>query len=239
MISVCGVRAADKPQQGFTLLEVLVAISITAIIGLAVWQVTSSVIQARDRVDALASDFGQLQRAIVLLERDLTQAINRPVRTPDGGYEPALDFAGPGAALQVTRQGWRNPLGLRRSRLQRVGWQYRDGDIHRFSWPVLDRVSEEGLQDVRLLGDIRAFRLRFMDHQGQWHGQWPVADMAQATGAPGTRVPLPRAVEIVLEHQQFGALERLFVLPDYEPADAAGDNPDSPVGDVLADGGQS
>jgi general secretion pathway protein J len=48
-------------QSGFTLIEVLIAITITAVIGLGIWQVISSVVLSRDRVDAVAEEFDGLQ----------------------------------------------------------------------------------------------------------------------------------------------------------------------------------
>ena len=45
-------------ESGFTLMEVLIAVTITAVIGLGVWQVVSSVMNSRDRVDEVAQALG-------------------------------------------------------------------------------------------------------------------------------------------------------------------------------------
>ena len=92
----------SRQQSGFTLMEVLIAVSITAVIGLGIWQVLSSVVTARDRVDAVSGEFESLQKTFLLLERDLRQVVSRPVRNIYGDYEPALTSTGETWVLKVT-----------------------------------------------------------------------------------------------------------------------------------------
>ncbi|MBQ0747270.1 MAG: type II secretion system minor pseudopilin GspJ [Marinobacter sp.] len=210
-------------RRGFTLLEVLVAITITAVIGIGVWQVLNGVILSRDRVDELAEQFDGLQRAMLLLERDITQIVNRPARDIYGDFKPALTSREDDFALMVTRQGWRNPLGIRRSSLQRVGWEYTGSELRRRYWPTVDQGQEDNGRDQLLLGDVTAFDLRFLNEQNSWETEWPPDD-AMAALTPGTRpdIPFPRGIEITVEHELFGELVRTFVLPDYDPAGAQG-----------------
>ncbi|WP_100640889.1 type II secretion system minor pseudopilin GspJ [Marinobacter salexigens] len=212
-----------KSQHGFTLLEVLVAITITAVIGVGVWQVLNGVIQSRDRVDELADSFDGLQRAMLLMERDMTQIVNRPARDIYGDFKPAFTSREDDLALMLTRQGWRNPLGIRRSGLQRVGWEYTGSELRRRYWPVLDQGQEDESQEILLLEGVTAFDLRFMNDQNGWEPDWP-SDESLAALNPGSRpdISLPRAVEITLEHERFGELVRTFVLPDFDPAKAQG-----------------
>jgi general secretion pathway protein J len=130
-------------QRGFTLMEVLIAVSITAVIGLGVWQVTSGVIMSRDRVNEVAGEFEGLQKTFLLLERDLRQVLNRPVRNIYGDYEPALTSQGEEFELMVTHQGWRNPLGKQRSELQRSAWEYTGDEVRRRYWIMVDQAQEE------------------------------------------------------------------------------------------------
>jgi general secretion pathway protein J len=212
-----------KGQRGFTLLEVLVAITITAVIGIGVWQVLSGVILSRDRVDELAEQFDGLQRAMLLLERDITQIINRPVRDIYGDFKPALTSREDDFALMLTRQGWRNPLGIRRSSLQRVGWEYTGSELRRRYWPTLDQGQEDNSQDLLLLEGVTAFDLRFLNEQNSWVPEWP-SDDAMASLTPGSRpdISFPLGIEITLEHELFGELVRTFVLPDFDPSGAQG-----------------
>ncbi|MBQ0831941.1 type II secretion system minor pseudopilin GspJ [Marinobacter sp.] len=210
-------------QRGFTLLEVLVAITITAVIGIGVWQVLSGVILSRDRVDELAEGFDGVQRAMLLLERDVTQIVNRPARDIYGDFKPALTSREDEFALMLTRQGWRNPLGLRRSSLQRVGWEYTGTELRRRYWPTVDQGQEDNSQDLLLLEGVTAFDLRFLNDQNGWEQEWP-SDESMAALSPGSRpdIPFPLGIEITLEHERFGEMERVFVLPDFDVSGAQG-----------------
>lgn len=215
------VPASRRTQAGFTLMEVLIAVTITAVIGLGVWQVVSGVMNSRDRVDAVAGEFDGLQRSILLLERDLTQLVNRSARDVYGDYSPALSSRDDAFALVLTRQGWRNPLGLRRSGLQRVAWEYTGTELRRRHWPVVDQGQEDESRDRLLLNDITDFSVRFMDDKRRWHDQWPT-DEVLAQMLPGSRpdIALPLGIEVTLEHDRFGKITRLFSLPDFEASQA-------------------
>lgn len=210
-----------KGQSGFTLLEVLVAITITAVIGIGVWQVLNGVILSRDRVDELAEEFDGLQRAMLLLERDITQVVNRPARDLYGDFKPAFTSREDEVTLMLTRQGWRNPLGIRRSSLQRVGWEYTGNELRRRYWPSVDQGQEDNSRDLLLLEGVTAFDLRFLNEQNSWQPQWPT-DETMAGLNPGSRpdITFPLAIEITLEHERFGEIVRTFVLPDFEPESA-------------------
>lgn len=203
-------------QQGFTLMEVLIAISITAVIGLGLWQMMTSVINTRDRVDQVSGEFDDLQKTFLLLERDLRQVVNRPVRNIYGDQEPAITSQGEEFEFLVTRQGWRNPLGKQRSELQRSAWEFTGDEIHRRYWAMLDQPQEEESRDQLMLSDVTAFNVRFMDDNRSWQDSWPPPGQGMPSGAGASAMPLPLAVEVTLEHERFGELSRLFLMPDFD-----------------------
>ncbi|MDP4546171.1 type II secretion system minor pseudopilin GspJ [Marinobacter sp. MDS2] len=210
-----------RAQSGFTLMEMLIAVTITAVIGLGVWQVVSSVVNSRDRVNALAEEFDGLQKAMLLLERDITQVVNRSARDVYGDFKPSLTSREDAFELLLTRQGWRNPLGLRRSGLQRAGWEYTGAELRRRYWPAVDQGQDEDSRDILLLNDVKTLEIRFLDEEGKWHDHWPT-DQALAAMTPGQRpvIALPMALEVTLEHERFGEIARLFTLPDFSPEQA-------------------
>ena len=199
-------------QRGFTLMEMLIAVTITAMIGLGVWQVLSGVINARDRVDEVADEFAELQSTIMLFERDIKQIINRPARDIFGDVQPALTSRNEPFNLLLTRQGWRNPLGQRRSELQRVAWEYDGNALVRSYWPALDQGQEDNRRQTQVLEGLMTFKLRFLDSNRQWQDNWPVQEPSASAEAPA----LPAGLELTIEHDRFGTLERLFVLTDFD-----------------------
>ncbi|MDZ7686481.1 MAG: type II secretion system minor pseudopilin GspJ [Gammaproteobacteria bacterium] len=97
--------------RGFTLIEVLIAISIFALIGLAGYRLLTSVTTTHDRVRTAVDEFSELGRAMTFIARDVYQVTERPVRDEYGEPLPAL-MAGVGAySVEFTRAGWNNPAG--------------------------------------------------------------------------------------------------------------------------------
>lgn len=212
-------------QGGFTLMEVLIAVTITAVIGLGVWQVISGIVLARDRVDAVTEEFAGLQNAFLLLERDIHQIVNRPIRNIYGDFEPALSNRDEAFILTLTRQGWRNPLGRKRSELQRSAYELSGEDLYRRYWVMVDRAQEDSSRSQRLLSDVTEVRVRFMDRDRNWQDSWPPDDAAAppAGSDQSPQRPLPLGLEITLDHRRFGELTRIFSLPDFDGEAAQGD----------------
>lgn len=132
--------------RGFTLVEVLVAISIFALIGMASYRVLSSVMQANERLSARSEQLRTLNRAFWLVQQDVEQLIPRDVRNADGGMPAQSNFLLVDNAaelpLQFTRTGRANPLGLPRSNLQRIAYRV---DLH----PDHDQADSAHYQDER------------------------------------------------------------------------------------------
>lgn len=189
------------PAGGFTLVEVLIAVSVFAILAGTVYLTLSALSEAafvqRERSEQLA----ELQLGIARLEADLRQLVTRPVRVADGAHEPAL--VGGRDRFEATRAGWGNPQGQRRSQLQRFGWQVSEQTLVRQSWPVTDRVGANTMEQERVLDGVADWRLEYRTADGTWREQWP------SESQPGT---LPVAVRYRLQSQRFGWIERTVVL---------------------------
>ena len=187
---------------GFTLIELLIALAVFAVLSVVAYGGLQVALEARQRVEAQAARLAELQLAFTVIGRDLEQAVNRPVRDEFGDRMQAM--TGAGAQIEFTRAGWRNPAGLQRSELQRVGYILTGSELRRLSWPILDRTQGTEPRDAVLLAGVEGFELRFLDGQGQWLAFWPapLAD-PQATA-------LPRAVEVSFETERWGRVTRLF-----------------------------
>lgn len=220
-----GVRLSRGRHGGFTLFEVLIAIGIFSIIGLGAHHVLQLVISSEAVAAAHSASRSELQRAMLLLSNDLEQAFDRPIRDADGERLTAFSAGNNGYLLEFTRQGWRNPLRLPRSNLQRVAYKLENrSDTHapgdfsvslvRCYWLVLDRAPDSEPQSQVLLDKVADVRFRFLSPGGDWHLQWPLRPAA-ADAAAGADVTdsagwaLPVAVEMTLETAN-GLVKRLF-----------------------------
>jgi len=193
-----------RPQRGLTLIELLVALAMFALLALAGHRLLTVVLDARSHGQAHADEMRQLARALSALESDLEQAIVRPVRTAEGSLEPALFSDADGLGLQFTRSGWDNPLQQPRAHLQRVRWWFDGQGLQRGVWMVLDRGREDVLYPQRLLPQVSQVQWRYLDGRGNWLPAWPA----------GSPAALPRAVELQFVHPRHGLLRRVLRLPE-------------------------
>jgi general secretion pathway protein J len=191
--------------KGFTLLEVLVAISIFAIIGLGANTMLRTVIDTQSRVKTDNEAFSGLSRALAMIERDLSHAVARGVRDEYGEPLAALMIGEDLYALEFTRAGWNNPARHPRSELQRVAYQVEDEILYRYFWLVLDRAEDSEPQRQLLLRDVQSFRVNAMDLEGETDDSWPPLD---------ANTVFPPAIEISLEAVSTGEIRRVYGLTD-------------------------
>lgn len=202
---------ARPAQAGFTLLELLVAMGIFAIIGvMALGGLNTIVTQgtlAGDQDARLAS----LQRAIRLIGQDIGGADPRFVRDELGNQREAPFLAdGRGDYLiRLTRSGWANPAQRPyRGTLQRVQYRLEDGKLFRDSWPVLDRVLGQKPHTEELLAGVEDVKFLFLDARSgsqEWQQQWP--PLVNPAGVAASR---PRGVQVALTLKDWGEIDRLI-----------------------------
>lgn len=202
--------------KGFTLLELLIALSIFAVIAALAYGGLSTVLQGDARLARQSEQLAQLQRAFLFLERDLQHFLPRPIRDEFGAVRPALQ--GTSSALEFSRAGWSNPLGQPRSQLQRVGYYLEQGALYRVYWRVLDRAQDSQPARVPLLEEVDGLAVRYLDAALAWHDEWPPQNLQNQGDKQSTVL---KALEISLRLAEWGSLARLFpVVEAFAPAPA-------------------
>jgi general secretion pathway protein J len=201
-------RGQARAAAGFTLLELLVALAIFGLLSVMAYSGLRSVLEQRSVTEAEADRLGRLQKIYLIMQRDIEQVVPRSIRDEYGVEQPPVAGA---EVLQLTRGGWRNPLGHARSTLQRVSYAYEDEQLVRYTWLVLDRAQDS--QPVRqpLTDEITRMDIRYLD-KDDWKTSWTGTNNAALPGA--AVAALPRAIEITLEHKQYGELVWLFRMPE-------------------------
>jgi general secretion pathway protein J len=193
-------------QAGLTLVELLVAVAVFSVLAAIAYQGLVSVANASAALGQEGERFARLQFAISLLERDLRQALPRPVRDQLGDPVPAM--AGSNLQLRLTRAGWNNPIGQQRADLERIQLQLEDDALIRLSWSVLDRSRGSRPSRQTLLEGVGDLRFRFLDQSLEWQNEWPPVRGLEDAGDE----PWPLAVSIRLDSEHYGSIERLFSL---------------------------
>ena len=202
---------------GFTLLELLIAIAIFALVGLASYRMLESLLRSDEATRTHEAQLRELTRAFSSLERDLLQVIARPIRDGYGDRRPAFQGESRAldgdTALELTRSGWRNPAGWQRSTLARVRWRLNGEVLERLYWSVLDQAVDSEPRVQRVLEQVSDLELRYLDRNGEWQQDWPPS-VTLGYEPEQTLEFLPRAVELRLTHVRYGELRRLLCLPD-------------------------
>jgi general secretion pathway protein J len=195
---------------GFTLLELLVALAIFGLLAAMSYSGLHAVLEQQSYTEQAAERLGGLQKLYLIMQRDIEQVVARTVRDEFGDVQPPLVG---GDALQFTRGGWRNPAGRQRSTLQRVGYAYEDEQLLRYTWSVLDRAQDSEALQQPLIADVERMQLRYLDRDDDWQEQWPAADAGSDADPEDLLRMLPKAIEVTIEHKTFGDLVWLFQLP--------------------------
>ena len=202
-------RAARRTtSRGFTLLELLVAIAIFAIMGALAMSGYVELARQSEYAEQRLERVREVQRAMQTLGQDLAQIEPRPIREPLGEARMPAVLAGDAVEyrLQFTRAGWSNTGGLARPTLQRVGYRVDQDGLWRDHWGALDRTLSVEPVRTRLLGGVLSVRFRFMTAQRSWVERWPVNE-----GLPGADDRLrPAAVEVIIELEDWGEIRRLI-----------------------------
>ncbi len=147
-------------QKGFTLLEVLLAVSITAGIGIGATQLLSSIVGTSQSIEEKSLQLRYIQRMDLLMRRDFWQATNREVKDEYGNTKQALTTDST-YLIEFTRSGQGLRKDKNRSNLQRVAYAMRSHESDscidaikapnatesghcfvRYFWPALDLAPD-------------------------------------------------------------------------------------------------
>ena len=201
-----------KQQAGFTLLEILVAAALLAVILVATQATVKGATDAGALAERRALALREIDRVWILLENDLRNALAKSHQPQFQETLPALTIdVNDIYALTLIRAGQANPLLLPRTEVQRVAYRLEDGTLYRLSWIDPYDAREDLAREQMLIEGIEELRIaalpappagRSVD-QGPWREQWP-GDQGQDS--------LPLAIEVTLELKTMGEIKRLIRL---------------------------
>jgi general secretion pathway protein J len=226
-----------KRSQGFTLLEVMIALVISALIAMMAFESLDAADAGATRTNEVLAEINRLDRAWQMLAADLRHVIPPAAADKNTLFQAeSLRSSGEDAdqlVLLFKRRGWVNFSNLPRSDLQMVGYRVTDGKLWRDFAPErnleladVDLEEDDGFHQL-LLDDVEDVQLRFL-YQGAitskgksaledrefseaWLQKWP--DNSQQ-GASAQDLPL--AVEITIELKGVGSSVRLFAMPEQQ-----------------------
>lgn len=200
---------------GFSLIELLVAVAIFAIMSALAYGGLNSIAHTRGDLARQEDAFRDLMRAVGSLDRDLHEAVARPVRGNFGQELPA--FVGSEDHLEFTRLGFANPQAEPRSNLERVFYELDAGTLKRGRYAVLDRAPSTAPTIADLKIRVEDFRLRYLNpSDNRWLEAWPPLQPKDGIAS------LPRAVQWRLRTREHGEIEGTVELVSPWPSVAPG-----------------
>lgn len=191
--------------KGFTLLEVLIAMSIFALISLACFSLFDTVTTSEAKSSKRINSMNEIQRAFIIIERDFLQIARRSVRFSSD--EPSKkfihiessNFESTSQFIGFVRNGWTNPgLLLPRSDMQSVAYQVNEEKLERIHYNFVDASLSEEPKIRKLLTGINDISFEFY-YDNEWKETFEGSD-------------LPRAISIELDTQEFGLIKRKFLV---------------------------
>jgi general secretion pathway protein J len=205
-------------QRGFTLIELMVAVFITAVLFAIGYGAVNQAVKNRDAIDEQQARLLAVQTAMRTIAQDVNQLALRPIRDPTGNdLLPVLisSASDQKRLLELTRGGWANPAGVQRPALQRVVYLFEENTLRREYWPVVDPLLSTEPIKKDLCSGVKSVTFRFMDVTRQWRDTWPPTTAVQNT--PGNaNINLrhrPIAVEVTLELTDWGKIVRVLEVP--------------------------
>ena len=191
-----------KQSAGFSLVELLIALAILAILMGVTFQSVQLLIESDRNMKEQLSALQNIQRAFMYIERDLRQIVPRPVN--DGFAQLAAIAQADNALIEFTKGGnpdlgWQlRKTGQMRSSLQRVLYKLDGKNLVRSTWGLVDHPSQDKPVSEVLMTQVKAFKIEFKQAGAD---NW---------NADPSSTELPQAIAISLEHEVFGEIRRVF-----------------------------
>ncbi len=206
----------SSKQNGLTLVEVLIAVIIMALIGTISYQALDTTIRSKEVVENHLKELSKIDRAWLLIEGDLKNMVNHNIAQsfgPGGGSALSplvLENSDEEYWLVVLRAGHANPLNFIRSELIRVGYRVQDSVLWRDVWYNISSVDVDQARNQKVLDNIEEVEIKLLSPTatsfdgGPWVDKWP------PQGAQPEEMPF--AVEITLRLEDDEEISRLFSL---------------------------
>lgn len=176
-------------RHGFTLIEVLVALLIAAVVAVMSVRGVDAMIEAGAHLDAEATRWSAIQRLVTAMEADVRMALPRPGRDATGTPQPAWlgapaasgPFQAHLALIVPDLQGDAAP--------RRIAWRLVDGQIEMLRWQGADLPPYEAPERTVALSGVKSLQVEYQGSDGVWVPIWN----------PAQRESLPRGVTIRLQ----------------------------------------
>jgi general secretion pathway protein J len=205
--------------RGFTLIEVMIAMFIAAIMFAIGYGAINQALRDRDSLNVSQDRVTEIQRGMRVVAQDFAQVVARAARDTSGTGQLIAAMSADGrsdAIVTFTRAGWSNPAGIQRPAEQRVRYRFIDGALVRENWLAVDPALNIEPKQRTLLTKVTAIEIRFLDPVSrQWRTDWPASSITGQVPANlvDQLLTRPIAIEFTVVFEDWGRVQRLFEVP--------------------------
>ena len=191
-------------EQGFTLVEVLVALFIFSLISLGTMSAMTSALRGQAQLNEATDRIAEIDTARALIKADMANLLLRPSRDGYGNRDLFVISGGVDTLLTFTRSGRDNPGGLeKRGDLQRVAYVFEDGNLIRRTRTEMNPAPQSEPIDRVLISDLSRAEVSFFDRDLEYSQLFIPAD--------GQTIPYSR-VKFTLTTEAGDQLTQIFEL---------------------------
>ncbi|WP_315338097.1 type II secretion system protein GspJ [Pseudomonas grimontii] len=165
----------NRSEQGFTLIEVMVAIMLMAVVSVIAWRGLDSVTRADQHLQASSEQTEVLLRALNQMQRDISLRASVELNAPDPEKNSAEKVDGLAAVTVRSSDSKGFRLDIIRSApiagdgLQRVRWWLKGDSLYRAAAPARDRYPLPAAKDgVVVLSGVSDLQVRVWEADKGW-----------------------------------------------------------------------
>lgn len=144
-------RFSAARQKGFTLLEIIIAIAIFALLGLACNNLLQTVLRSSAKAQEVTESLQKVSQSMSLMESDFSQLAARPMRPNSSASNQASFYnhrvnssESDSQYIEFFHQGFLNPQGFfPRGEVQRVAYRLKDHKLERLSFPYPEPAPDQ------------------------------------------------------------------------------------------------
>ncbi|MCR9191859.1 MAG: type II secretion system minor pseudopilin GspJ [Gammaproteobacteria bacterium] len=195
-------------QRGFTLIEIVVALGIFAILASLTSYIMLQSFRTDERLKTQSQRLHQFEMTITLMRREIAQIINRPVRGNNQALFPA--FIGHADNVEFTRSGAVNPGALeQRSTLKRIAYLCYGHTLIRRTWNTLDSPDRNQFHDKILFDHLKKCAFSYTNRKHASLTEWKIIKKK----GQNTPAKFPISITAHLSTEQWGTTNLVFVIP--------------------------
>ncbi|OGV29189.1 MAG: type II secretion system protein GspJ [Legionellales bacterium RIFCSPHIGHO2_12_FULL_35_11] len=195
--------------RGFTLIEIIVALAVFAIIAAITSSILYQSFQIKERTENQSKLINQLQLGLILINKDISQIVERPVRGNQMHLFPS--FIGQTDYLEFTRGGNTNYLSTqKKSNLGRIAYICKNKKLLRRTWSELDTPDRDNYHDRIIFNNLINCSISYIGMHQNIVPTW--YQYATRQNDLNTTSPLPKAIKFDLNFTNLGEIKLDFKI---------------------------